>query len=990
MCEHCQNLSCTCNNQHWLPYINNINNKTKKNNYRCKVKNQNISSKEKWLIRKGFKMGCLNINHFNPKFDEIKTLLQSENKFHFFGFVETFLNSETCTDTLLVNGYKTERKDRNLGTNGGGIVAYIKDEILHERRLDIEIGGIESMWIEIKFLHSKSILAGIFYRPPNSAQNWIDSFEIEIDRAFSEEKEVIVLGDFNINYNEKVVNQKWVECINVYGLEQLIDKPTRVTNKTETIIDHIYTSHVENIIEISVPYYSVSDHYPVCVTRKLNKKCLKNEHITIDYRSFKNFDENKFIIELANTNFQQIESLDNIDEATELWYKLFLEILDKYAPKKIKRVKTLQQPDWWNADITHARNQRDYFHRNKDMINYRLWRNEVSYLIEQAKEKYYQNAVSNCKDTKSIWKYIKNLNPRRNQSGVKTLDYNNLALDNNFDIANSLNDHFTNIADGLVDTDIKNLNHDKLNEFVQSKRKKPNQKFIIPDMSIIDVRMYLKNLNKTKATGLDGVGPKLLNMCCDVLAPSLTYLFNLSIRSGRFPQIFKNARVCPVLKGGSESNPDNYRPVAILPSLSKIIERHIATKFYNYLNENEYLIKSQSGFRPMHSCVTALTKLIDEWLTNMDNGELNGVVFLDLKKAFDLVNHYILLQKLRIYNVSDKTLNWFESYLFARTQRVKIGNIYSDPKLTKTGVPQGSILGPLLFIVYINDMSLYLENSSLDLYADDSTLYKNGNDIRIIKSCLQNDMENIEKWCENNCMKLNPKKCKSMIIGSRQKIDNFGNTLSIAVSGETIENVKNEKLLGIYIDNQLKWTEQVNKISVAISSKINLLQKIRNYLPMHVRVIFFNAYILPLFDYCFNIWGNCNAYCLDKLNKLLKRSARVILEADISTPSSLLFKCLNWIDIEHRLLYYKAILVFKTLNGMVPNYLQEKFMVTFNQNYNLRSSGNNQLFVPKPKTNFLKHTFLFSGSQIWNNLPLEVKNCKSLSCFKSKCFKHFQ
>ena len=187
---------------------------------------------------------------------------------------------------------------------------------------------------------------------------------------------------------------------------------------------------------------------------------------------------------------------------------------------------------------------------------------------------------------------------------------------------------------------------------------------------------------------------------------------------------------------------------------------------------------------------------------------------------------------------------------------------------------------------------------------------------------------------------------------------------SITVSGETIENVKNEKLLGVYIDNQLKWTEQVNKISVAISSKINLLQKIRNYLPMHVRVIFFNAYILPLFDYCCNIWGNCNAYCLDKLNKLLKRSARVILEADISTPSSLLFKCLNWIDIEHRLLCYKAILVFKTLNGTVPNYLQERFMVTFNQNYNLRSSGNNQLFVPKPKTNFLKHTFLFSGSQI--------------------------
>ena len=161
------------------------------------------------------------------------------------------------------------------------------------------------------------------------------------------------------------------------------------------------------------------------------------------------------------------------------------------------------------------------------------------------------------------------------------------------------------------------------------------------------------------------------------------------------------------------------------------------------------MIASQSGFRPQHPCVTALTKLTDEWLTNMDNGEINGVIFLDLKKAFDLVNHHILLQKLKMYNVTKVTLDWFESYLFERTQRVKIGNTLSEVKYTRTGVPQGSILGPLLFIVYINDMSLHIENSLLDLYADDSTLYANGNDV-----------ENIERWCKENSMKLIQKSVK--------------------------------------------------------------------------------------------------------------------------------------------------------------------------------------------------------------------------------------
>ena len=275
---------------------------------------------------------------------------------------------------------------------------------------------------------------------------------------------------------------------------------------------------------------------------------------------------------------------------------------------------------------------------------------------------------------------------------------------------------------------------------------------------------------------------------------------NLSIKSGKFPSIFKTARVCPIFKSGDACNPDNYRPIAVLPCLSKIIERHIANSLYIFLNSNDLLNTTQSGFRPKHSCTTALTKLVDEWLANIDNGEINGVIFLDLKKAFDLVNHIILLKKLEYYNVSNCTLDWFKSYLIERSQQVKVNNVMSNTKCIKTGVPQGSILGPLLFILYINDLPLNIEHSLIDLYADDSTLHCKGNNLLQLTSNLQNDIHVIENWCSQNCMKLNAKKCKSMIIGSKQRLCLTGNSLDINISNEQIENVDCEKLLGLYID----------------------------------------------------------------------------------------------------------------------------------------------------------------------------------------------
>lgn len=250
----------------------------------------------------------------------------------------------------------------------------------------------------------------------------------------------------------------------------------------------------------------------------------------------------------------------------------------------------------------------------------------------------------------------------------------------------------------------------------------------------------IHSLPVNKASGLDGISAKLLKEAGPIVSASLTYIINLSLTTGIFPDDWKGARVSPIHKGDAKTNPNNYRPISVLPVVSKLVERIVFNQFYEYLMRHDLLANAQSGFRPCHSTLTALLDITNDWYSNMDNGLLNGVLFLDLKKAFDTVDHEVLLQKLKLYGVDTLSLKWFQSYLTGRKQRTHVNDALSDYCSVVCGVPQGSILGPLLFLVYINDLPECGLASTPRLYADDTCLTLTSRDPIDLQSKLNSDL----------------------------------------------------------------------------------------------------------------------------------------------------------------------------------------------------------------------------------------------------------
>ena len=493
-----------------------------------------------------------------------------------------------------------------------------------------------------------------------------------------------------------------------------------------------------------------------------------------------------------------------------------------------------------------------------------------------------------------------------------------------------------------------------------------------------------------KATGTDMIGPRLLKLAAPYIVGEITFICNHSINNSIFPTKWKEAKVTPLHKSGPHDDVNNYRPISILPILSKVLEKHVHDSLSEYLQEFSLLHKTQSGFRTQHSCETALINMIDSWLNAMDKGKIIGVVLVDFKKAFDLVDHQILLNKLDIYGIKDEALMWFNTYLTNRKQQVSVNNTKSDFKQISYGVPQGSILGPLLFLLFINDLPLYTDNVTTDLYADDTTLYDIQDSLEQIENNLQIAINNLHIWCQNNGMILNSAKTKVMLVTTNQKRQRLNNdNLDLNFNNEPLTMITNEKILGVYVDNNLTWSEHIKRLTKKIASRIWLLSKIKKFLNQTHRVLFYKSYIQPHIDFCNIVWGNSSETNKLKILRLQKRACRVILDYNVDDINEAM-KTLKIMSVYDRFYLRKAKFMFKVYNNLTPQYISDHFTLrneVLDTNVSLRSSTAGCFVPPKPRTEYFKNSLRYSGCLLWNGLPAHVKNAETTDTFHSRCIK---
>lgn len=939
---------------------------------------------------RGLKVAHLNIRSLEGKLDSLKLLL-ADKPLDILTISETWLKPHDLDNEISIPGYSCVRNDRT-NYEGGGTMAYVRDGIPYRLRTDLISATSESCVIEITRPKAKKLIIWTIYRAPEGSVNtFIDDLNRYIQNL-EDNTELILLGDYNIKWNpkdnaERSEKRKLSNLAYSHGLEQLINEPTRVTESTATIIDMIFTNSKHRIVDSGVIHLGLSDHFMIfCVFKAgiVNRSPPK----TIEYRSFKSYNKTQFIQDLRQVDWSYVDNEENIDSSVTLWNKLFLNIANMHAPVKRLRVKGTKLP-WMTTHLSEAMHERDFFHKKALRSNstrywnlYKKARNNVNAEVRKCKSEYYSRLINENKHNHSaLWKTLNEVTSRKQSSSISCIESDGVVLSDDQSIATTLNDYFASIGVSLAA---------KLRSYVQSHippnanmDSDPPGRFHFSPISEEFVRNELKKLKTNKATGLDRTSARLLKDSSNYISKSLTSIFNRSLTSGTFPSLWKQGKVTALFKSGDRLDCNNYRPITVLPTLSKILERAIHQQVYGYLEEHNILTSKQFGFRPRLSTTTALTHLSDTILQNLDKGKMTGAVFLDLSKAFDTVDHSLLMDKLKSIGMDTQALSWFKSYLANRQISTSVGSTLSTPRHIPVGVPQGSILGPLLFILYVNSLPSCLKFCDVAVYADDTVIYYSGSSAEEISEALNADLRQLSSWFKSNLLTLNATKSKFMLFGNNRspKYRNVQD-LSIVIDVDHLERVESFKYLGVTIHQCMSWSEHIDSLSKKVNQRLGIIRRVKYLLPMSARITLYNTLVVPLLDYADVIWGDKNnETIMNQLQILQNRAAKIILNRPKDSSASEALQLLNFETLAVRRKKHRAIYMYRIVNNLI-NF---DFNI-FSRNRDIHSyntRGNTNFRLPRVKTNWGKQTVLYHAASEWNTLPENIRDSNTLAIFKS-------
>ena len=933
----------------------------------------------------------LSMYHFNTRslqnnIDILKEFVYSlTEKPSIIGITETKLNEQSI-DNIEMLGYKFRHNDSP--TKAGGTAIYISKSISHDPRTDIQfhMNFVESTWVEIHSLNGKSnIIIGCIYRHPNADMN---QYTIELKNILhklnQENKQIFIMGDINIDflkYHIDTKTEEYLDMLFVNGFLPLITKPTRITDHSRTLIDHIYTNHNPSKIIPGIATFDISDHLPVFCIVDTHIKKIREENIF--FRDYSKFDKDKYIEELCQTDWEKIytDSKD-LHDATQKTIERITSIVNSHVPLKTvpQNKKKLYFKPWITKGILRSIKRKQQMYRTHFLSNdiqkaeqYKRYANKLNKLKALSKKQYYEKRFEKYKNNlKNTWKLIGTIIKRENkgQSCITKIIRNNKTYYDTTDIANQLNKHFTSVGPNLAKT-IESTNEDPCHYINNS----PVNSFNMIPVSLEQVREHFSSLVETKSS--IGIPNKLIKMASNQISIPLHRIYNESINTGIVPNIFKISRITPIHKSGTHTDPNNYRPVAVLSSFSKVLEKLIHDQLISFIEKHNILYEYQFGFRKGHSTEQAILEITDNLKLNIDKKLITCGVFLDLTKAFDTINHNILLSKLYKYGIRGTPFLWFKSYIENRQQYVKINDIESDLLKMDCGVPQGSTLGPLLFLLYVNDMANASSKLLFRMFADDTNIFYAAKTPQELQKTMNEELQHLLKYCATNKLSVNMKKTNFMIVSTKKCYP------PIQISN--IEYKSYIKYLGVYIDDKLNWSYQISHVNNKMAKNIGIIKKLRYYINLKMLKQLYYNLIYPFLTYAILSWGNTYKTRLTKIVTKQNKVVRQIFFANSRENANPLYKILDILKFENILKHKIGCFTFKILNksSSVPkpftNYLQKASNV---HSYNTRYAKNLNIQRPKIRTNYGIHSSKYLASKVWETIPKEIKNSTSFIIFK--------
>ena len=966
-------------------YLENVSN--------CKYYTEDTFSKlcDDHSLNNCFSIVQLNIRSTPKNLGNFENYLGGLNhSFTVIGISETWLN-DTNKNCYSVNGYNHIGQCRGVRP-GGGVSLYVKNSLSYSCRSELNRNEthIECIFIELSKSETgliKDTVIGMIYRPPNQDIYKFNESLAEILQILKQENKLIYLmGDFNINLldlERHLPSSEYLDSLYSYSLFPLITKPTRITHSTSTLIDNIFLNDISLINTINgILFSEISDHFPIFTV--VSNALLVNKTTVRKGRIFSSSNMKKFKDDLRSRNWNEVMNCSNGPVAFDLFYKNYCDHYDRSFPIQTIKSNYSNKKPWLSQGLKNSikRKNKLYIKQlrnptelNKD--NYKIYKRELNRTLRIAERSHYEKLLlENKKNSKKLWSILKDvINQKKAVNTPKQFIINDKMETSHEIIANTFNKYFTNIGNDLAEK----IPETETDPVAYIKSPIP-ESIYLSDVDCDEVVKIIKSL-KNASAGYDGVHANIVKESYPLYIEPLVHVLNLSIRQGFFPNSMKVAKVIPLYKSGDAMKITNYRPVSILPLFSKILERLMYNRLMSFINKHKVLYKYQFGFRKNYSANMALILLVDKITSAIEKGEIVLGVFLDFQKAFDTVNHSILLQKLFKYGIRGTAYLWLQDYIRQRQQFVSFINTESSKTTIKCGVPQGSILGPLLFLLYINDLANTSQSLMPMLFADDTNIFLSGRSLQDMVNTMNNELQKVVEWLKANKLSLNVKKTHFMVFRSHRR--DLNTNCNLQINGVTIEKVDHTKFLGVVIDSLLSWQKHVSHVKGKIARGLGIICRAKKNLNPDSLLTLYYSIIYPHLIYCVEVWGNACAVHITSLFKLQKKAVKMIRSVPVRHPSDPLFREMKLLKLSQIHSLFTLIFIFKFLTNLLPDIFDGFFV----QNRVIAQRNTRQvclLHIPRFRTSLYSRMIKVYGVKLWNEKCANLERHCSVHTYKKK------